>query len=149
MDVSAATLWWVAAGVFVAIELATGAFYLLMMALGLAAAAIAAHLGMPGAAQITTAAIVGGGATALWHWRRYREPRSAPAAENRDVNLDIGEHVHVTEWAADRTARVQYRGSPWSARLAPGAAAASGEHVVTAVEGNWLVLAPTGTQRSS
>jgi hypothetical protein len=43
---------------------------------------------------------------------------------------------------------VQYRGSA-SARLAPGAAAATGEHVVTAVEGNWLVLAPKGTQRSS
>jgi membrane protein implicated in regulation of membrane protease activity len=37
---------------------------------------------------------------------------------------------------------VPYRGSTWTARLAPGAAAAPGEHVVTAVEGNWLVLTP-------
>ncbi len=149
MDFSAATLWWVAAGVLVAIELATGTFYLLMMAFGLAAAAIAAHLGLSGTAQVTIAAIVGGGATAYWHWRRYKEPRSAPAAENRDVNLDIGERVHVAEWAADRTARVQYRGSAWSARLAPGATATTGEHLVTAVEGNWLVLAPKVTQRFS
>lgn len=149
MDFSAATLWWVAAGVLVAIELATGTFYLLMMAFGLAAAAIAAHMGLSNTAQVTIAAIVGGGATALWHWRRYKEPTSAPARENRDVNLDIGERVHVTEWAADRTARVQYRGSAWSARLAPGSPAAAGEHVVTAVEGNWLVLAPQDTQRFS
>lgn len=149
MDISAATLWWVAAGVLVAIELATGTFYLLMMAFGLAAAAIAAHLGLSGPVQVTIAAIVGGGATALWHWRRYKEPTTAPARENRDVNLDIGERVHVTEWAADRTARVQYRGSAWFARLAPDAAATTGEHVVTAVEGNWLVLAPKDTQRFS
>ena len=149
MDLSAATLWWVAAGVLVAIELATGTFYLLMMAFGLAAAAIAAHLGLSGTAQVAIASIVGGGATALWHWRRFKEPTTAPARENRDVNLDIGERVHVTEWAADRTARVQYRGSAWSARLAPDAAVTTGEHVVTAVEGNWLVLAPKDTQRFS
>ena len=87
-------------------------------------------------------AIVGAGATALWHWRRSRAPRSAPFQSNRDVNLDVGEQVHVAAWGADRTARVQYRGSAWTARLAPGAVAAPGEHLVTAVEGNWLVLAP-------
>ena len=64
------------------------------------------------------------------------------AASNRDVNLDIGERVFVQEWSANRTARVQYRGSLWEARLAPGAAADSGEHLVSAVEGNWLVLVP-------
>ena len=58
------------------------------------------------------------------------------------MNLDIGERVHVDAWAADRTARVQYRGSAWTVRLAPGAVAAAGEHRVEAVEGNWLVLAP-------
>ena len=39
MDVSPATVWWVVAGAAVAVELATGTFYLLMIALGLAAAA--------------------------------------------------------------------------------------------------------------
>jgi membrane protein implicated in regulation of membrane protease activity len=139
-------LWWAAAGIAVAVELATGTFYLLMIALGLAAGALAAHLGLSDVAQIVTAAVVGGGATALWHWRRYREPRSAPAPSNRDVNLDIGERVHVAAWSDDRTARVGYRGSTWTARLAPGAAAAPGEHRVVAVENNWLVLAPQAAQ---
>ena len=142
MDLSIATLWWVAAGIAVAAELATGTFYLLMVALGLAAGALAAHVGLGVSAQVIAAALVGGGATALWHWHRYRQPQSAPARENRDVNLDIGERVTVTAWAADRTARVQYRGSAWTARLAPGAVAAPGEHLVSAVEGNWLVLSP-------
>jgi membrane protein implicated in regulation of membrane protease activity len=142
MSVSAATMWWVLAGILVAVELAIGTFYLLMIALGLAAAAVAAHLGMPLPGQIATAAFIGGGATALWHWRRYRNPRSAPASSNRDVNLDIGAHVQVDEWAADRTTRVSYRGAGWPARLAPGATPTAGQHEVVAVEGNWLVLSP-------
>jgi membrane protein implicated in regulation of membrane protease activity len=142
MDLSQSTFWWVLAGVAVAAELATGTFYLLMLALGMAAAAVAAHLGFSGSLQIATAAVVGGGATAFWHWRRMQHPRSAPAAENRDVNLDIGERVNVSAWGADRTARVSYRGSVWTARLQPEAPVLPGEHVVKAVEGNWLVLAP-------
>ncbi|WP_372525073.1 NfeD family protein [Piscinibacter sp.] len=143
MDLSASSFWWVAAGIAVAAELATGTFYLLMIALGLAAAAVAAHLGLAGTAQVVVGALVGGGATALWHWHRASQPRPAPSRENRDVNLDIGERVHVTHWAADRTARVHYRGSGWTARLQDGADAAPGAHVVVAVEGNWLVLAPS------
>jgi membrane protein implicated in regulation of membrane protease activity len=142
-------IWWVAAGLAVAVELATGTFYLLMIALGLAAAAVAAHLGLPVTAQVVAAALVGGGATAGWHWKRSREPQSPPVEENRDVNLDIGAHVHVAEWATDGTTRVAYRGSGWPARLARGATANAGEHEVVAVEGNWLVLAPLepGTRR--
>ena len=117
MDLSVATFWWVTAGVVVAAELATGTFYLLMIALGLVAAALAAHLGLSLTLQITTAAIVSGGATALWHWRRtLAEPSPEPVAHNRDVNLDIGERVSVTAWQADHTTRVDYRGSSWQAR---------------------------------
>ena len=143
MDLSSASVWWVAAGIAVAAELATGTFYLLMIALGLAAGAVATHLGTSQPIQLVVAALVGGGATAIWHWRRVSTaPPAVPTASDRDVNLDIGERVHVTAWADDRTARVSYRGSTWTARLQPGAPAAAGEHVVAAVEGNWLVLAP-------
>ncbi len=142
MDISPATWWWIAAGVTVAAELATGTFYLLMFALGMVGAALAAHLGFGVNVQVVVAALLGGGATALWHWRRARQPRSATARENRDVNLDIGERVNVELWAANRTARVNYRGSQWTARLRDDESpAVPGEHVVVAVEGNWLVLA--------
>jgi membrane protein implicated in regulation of membrane protease activity len=145
MTFSVAVLWWIAAGIAVAVELATGTFYLLMIALGLAAGAVAAHLGIAGAWQVVVAALIGGGATALWHWNRMRRPQSEPVARNRDAHLDVGERVSVAAWGADRTARVTYRGSMWTARLAPDANAAQpGEHIVTAVEGNWLVLAPIG-----
>ncbi|HEX7436491.1 MAG TPA: NfeD family protein [Caldimonas sp.] len=143
MDLSNASVWWIAAGVAVAAELATGTFYLLMIALGLAAGALAAQFGSAEGMQFVAAAIVGGGATAFWHWRRVsRAGPALPTARDRDVNLDIGERVHVSAWADDGTARVSYRGSTWAARLQPGAPPVAGEHVVAAVEGNWLVLAP-------
>ena len=62
------------------------------------------------------------------------------------MNLDIGERVHVSHWSADRTARVSYRGSTWSVRLAADSPAAPGDHIVVAVEGIWLVLAPVHTK---
>lgn len=143
MDFSVATFWWVAAGAVVAAELATGTFYLLMIALGLVGAALAAHLGLSVTLQVVTAAVVGGGATALWHWRRtVSQPSPQPVAQNRDVNLDIGERVTVGAWEPDHTARVTYRGSSWKAKRQPGVPEVTGEHVVQAVEGNWLVVAP-------
>jgi len=145
MAITASTFWWVIAGVAVAVELATGTFYLLMIALGCVAGAIAAHLGLATTAQVAVAAIVGGGATALWHWRRSKQPKAAPARTNHDVNLDVGERVVVRAWVEDGTARVQYRGSAWTARLAPGARPTSGEHRIVAVEGNWLVLEPVAS----
>jgi len=143
MDLSPASLWWIAAGIAVAAELATGTFYLLMVALGLGAGALAAHFGATQPIQFLVAAVVGGGATTLWHWRRMSSAGPAvPTAQDRDVNLDIGERVHVAAWRKDDTAQVSYRGSTWAARLQPGAPAVPGEYVVAAVEGNWLVLAP-------
>ena len=145
MDYSASVFWWVATGVVVAAELATGTFYLLMIALGTAAAAVAAHLGGSGSTQLVVAAVVGCGATGLWHWQRSRQPPSPPPAVNPDVHLDIGERVQVTQWSAERTTRVVHPGTTWAARLVPGAPAVPGEHTVQAVEGNALVLTPVST----
>jgi membrane protein implicated in regulation of membrane protease activity len=146
MDWKSATGWWVIAGLLVAAELTSGTFYLLMVALGAAAGALAAHAGLRIELQITVAALVGGVATALWHWRRRHQPEPAPAAANRDVNLDIGERVRVASWSPDGSARVQYRGAQWSARYGGPDAPAPGEHFIVAVEGNCLILAPSRPQ---
>ncbi len=141
MDLQASTLWWLAAGVLVAIELGTGTFYLLMLALGLAAAALAAHAGAGPSSQWLTAALVGGGAVALWHRQRQAQPRPDPQ-RNPDLNLDIGERVQVAAWSEQRTARVQHRGAQWDARLSPGMVAAPGWHRIAAIDGSQLVLVP-------
>ncbi|MCW5631829.1 MAG: NfeD family protein [Rubrivivax sp.] len=142
MDLSAATQWWVAAGVLVALELASGSFYLLMFALGAAGAALAAHAGASVVTQFVAAALVGGGATAAWHFKRARAPRSAPAESNRDVNLDIGQTVVVRAWGEDGSAQVNYRGASWAATFQGEGTPVAGPHTIVAVRGSQLVLAP-------
>ena len=140
MDWTASTWWWVAAAALVAAELATGTFYLLMMALGAMAAALAAQAGLGNSGQLLAAAAVGGGAVALWHLRRSKQPKPADAASNRDVNLDIGSTVHVGHWHADGSARAQYRGAGWDVRFAGSGTPSAGDFVIQAVDGNRLVL---------
>jgi membrane protein implicated in regulation of membrane protease activity len=140
MGSNTATTWWIVAGVLVAAELATGTFYLLMLALGAAAAALAAHFGVAFSGQMLVAALIGGGAVAAWHVKRSRQPAAAPASENRDVNLDIGETVHVPAWSADNTAQVSYRGASWAVRYVGQGAPQPGAHVIHAVEGSRLLL---------
>ncbi len=142
MDFQASTLWWVLAGLLVVAELLSGTFYLLMLALGAAAAALAAHAGAGLAAQLVAAAVVGGGATAAWHFKRARAPRSAPAASNVDVNLDIGQTVIVEAWDAHGLASVRHRGSAWTACHAGPGEPRPGAHRIVAVHGNRLDLAP-------
>jgi membrane protein implicated in regulation of membrane protease activity len=142
MGWSLATVWWVVTGVLVAVELATGSFYLLMLALGAAAAAIAAHLGLGVNAQLVIAAVVGAGAVAAWHLKRRREPAGKAAAENRDVNLDIGETVQVNDWDAQGSGSTQYRGARWQVRFIGSGAAQSGRFVIRRVEANRLFVEP-------
>jgi len=149
MEFSAATVWWVIAGVLVAIELATGTFYLLMLAVGAVAGALAAHAGLGSTAQIVTAAILGGGATAIWHFKRARAPHSAPADANPDVLLDIGSTVQVEQWQPDGTARVNYRGAAWAVRYAGAGAPLPGRHRIVSVRGQELAVAPLDTAGAS
>lgn len=144
MDWSPPVWWWLAAGLLVAVELATGTFYLLMLALGCVAGAVAAHAGGGATAQVVAAALAGAGATAAWHWKRARAPKSAPAERNRDVNLDIGQTLQVDAWNADGTGRVHYRGAAWTVRFAGPGTPAPGMHRIVAVEGNRLLVAAHG-----
>ena len=140
MDGSGATAWWVAAGLLVVAELAVGSFNLLMLALGMAAGALAAHAGLALPGQMVAAALVGGGAVVAWRAKRPRDPRPGPAASDPAVNLDIGSRVHVARWHADGSARVHYRGTLWDARYRGDGPPAPGEYTVRALDGNCLVL---------
>ncbi len=142
MDWNASTWWWVVAGVLVAAELATGTFYLLMLALGCAAGALAAQVGLASTPQMVAAALVGAGATAGWHIKRMRQPAPDPVESNRNVILDIGSPVQVPAWADDGSARVNYRGAAWSVRFAGPGQPHPGEHVIVALSGNELRVAP-------
>lgn len=138
MDWSLATWWWIAAGVLVAAELATGTFYLLMLALGAVAAALASHAGLALSAQLLTAAVIGGGGVAVWYAKRQHDAPAMPADENRDVNLDIGERIEIKVWQPDGSASAQYRGASWSVRHLGSGEPQPGWHVIRRIEGNRL-----------
>ena len=133
------TLWWLLAGAAVAIELLTGTFYLLMLAIGLAAGAVAAHAGVSIPTQLVMAALVGGGAVAAWHVVRRRH-FAGTAGENTNLNLDAGEPVHIDAWTADNTAKVRYRGSVWTAVPFGGVPGGPGAHRVREIDGSRLVV---------
>ena len=95
MEIPAATFWWVAAGVAVAAELGTGTFYLLMIALGLAAAAVAAQSASRCRRRWSPARSSAAARRRLALGSRAGAAREPAAQQNRDVNLDIGERVHV------------------------------------------------------
>ena len=85
-------------------------------------------------------AVVGGGAVVAWHLKRERAPKAAPASANRDVNLDVGESVHIDSWNADGIATVKYRGANWQVSLRSDAAPEPGPHVIEEVIGNRLIV---------
>lgn len=127
---SDATQWWLLAGGLVALELVTGTFYLLMLAIGLAAGALAAHLGAGVTLQWISAALVG--VAAVLVWQRWGLPRRQGAETNQDVNLDIGQMVQVAQWQPDGTAHVRYRGADWTVALAEGHRPPAADSALTA-----------------
>lgn len=136
------TLWWLMAGGAVALELATGTFYLLMLALGLAAGAVAAHAGSGLTGQVIAVAAVGGGAVAALTALRRRRSGDPSARALRSVELDIGETVQIDAWQSDGTARVRYRGTEWTAMHREGVAPRTGPHRVAELVGNRLLVDP-------
>ena len=135
-----ATLWWLATGALVVVELVTGTFYLLMLAVGVAAAALVAHTGVDTVWQWVAAAVVGGGFTLLWRAFRRRQPSAASHRANPNVNMDIGGTVQVDAFDADGSCSVQYRGANWDAGLAAGEVASAGSYRIVEVVGSRLIL---------
>lgn len=136
------TVWWLLTGLAVVAELLTGTLYLLMVAIGMAAAAIAAHLGAGEVVQILVAAIVGASTVLACYARQKRRGSLLSGEREQDMHLDIGEQIHVEHWDPDRTAQVRYRGAPWTAALLGQHQALAGTFRVVGLEGNRLLVEP-------
>ncbi|RZT10155.1 Membrane protein implicated in regulation of membrane protease activity [Duganella sp. CF402] len=133
--------WLAAAGLTVILELFSGTFYLLMIAIGLAAGSAAALLGLGEAVQLLVAAVVGVAATVALRRSRYgKQQERVDAGRDPNVNLDIGQTVHVPAWQ-DNAARVMYRGALWDVELAPGVRATPGQFTIREVRGSRLIVA--------
>lgn len=128
--------WFVLGLIFLGMELATGTFYMLVLAIALGAGGLAALLGFIPELQYVIAAAVGLAGTLVL--RRFRM-----AVQNRpaqDQSLDIGQPVKILQWREDGTARVHYRGAEWDAELASPDAPQEGQLYIREVRGNTLIL---------
>ena len=134
------SIWWVITGVTIAVELVLGTFYLLMLAIGTASAAIAAHFGANLSTQMVAAASVGGAAVVGWYLRKKNHRTDPQAQANPNVIMDIGELVLVPAWNPDGTAQVHYRGAQWTVFHRPGITPSTGAHRVTEVVGSRLLV---------
>jgi len=137
------TIWFVLTGLAIAVELFTGTFYLLMIALGLAVGGIVATIGAIIEWQLLASALVGFLAVGLLRRSRFgRRVKEAPTRDP-DLNFDIGQSIHVEHWTKSEqlhTARVRYRGAEWDVELAPGSPVQSGNFIIREVQGSRLIV---------
>ncbi|HCA27117.1 MAG TPA: hypothetical protein DEP05_05675 [Betaproteobacteria bacterium] len=130
------TKWFVLGLVLLGLELATGTFYMLVMAIALGAGGLAALAGLPAPAQLTVAAVVGVTGTLLLRSSRLAaKGKQAPAP-----GLDTGNRVTVLTWRDDGTARVYYRGAEWDAATESPATPRQETLYIREVRGSQLIL---------
>jgi membrane protein implicated in regulation of membrane protease activity len=134
---------WIGLAAFALIgEVMTGTFYLLLVAVALAAGGIIAALGQSREVALIGCAVVALLGLALLRATGVLKKRQVNASRNANVNLDIGQRVQIDHWNENRTARTFYRGANWQVELEAGSAAVSGEHHITEIRGTKLVVAP-------
>ncbi len=130
-------VWIVLAVVLAGVEMLTGTFYLLVMAIAAAAAALAAWVGMPLFGQVLMAIVVAAfGAWFVWGWHKKHAKKTRP----QDNNMEIGQVVVWLGNNPDNTWQVRYRGAQWQARPARVGVNPQAPLVIIAMHGNLLVL---------
>lgn len=139
-------MWSVLAGVVVILELFTGTFYLLMVALGLVAGAIAAFLQFGGVVQAIVASLVGSIAAIALRKSKYGTLHRKDASRDPNVNMDIGQSLQVDEWKelgnGKYGARAMYRGAMWDVELQH-SAGYPGAYVIEEIQGSRLIVKPS------
>jgi membrane protein implicated in regulation of membrane protease activity len=140
-------IWFAVACALVILEMATGTFYLLMIAIGVAGGGIVALSGASGTWQCIIAAAIAAIATFALRRSRFGRSENLDASRDPGVNLDIGQTLEVAEWrhaagttSATSTARVMYRGALWDVELAGGGTAVPGVFRIQEIRGNRLIV---------
>ncbi|MBU1691101.1 MAG: NfeD family protein [Gammaproteobacteria bacterium] len=102
--------WFLLALILLALEMATGTFYMLVLGLALGVGGVVALLGLSLPLQLTLSAVTGIAGTVILRRMKIGRPDAA-----LNQGLDIGQPVQVVVWKDDGTARVHYRGAEWDA----------------------------------
>ncbi len=127
--------WFLLALILIGLEMATGTFYLLIVAIAMAIGGTADLLGLVFSAQLALAALAGiTGIILLLRWK------NGHVSEAISQSLDIGQPVKVLTWYNDETARVFYRGTEWDAELETKEGGHEGVFYIKNIRGSVLVL---------
>lgn len=134
--------WFLLSLVLIGLEMATGTFYLLMVAVAMAAGGLTALLGISMTWQLTLSALmVIAGTVILRRWK------STQTNEASNTNFDIGQPVRVIKWNDNGLARVFYRGAEWDAELEATDMPHDETLYIAAVRGSSLVLTNRKSQQ--
>lgn len=134
--------WFLLAIVLIGLEMATGTFYLLMVAIAMAAGGLTALLGAGVTWQLTVSALmVIAGTIVLRRWK------GSQVKEVASASLDIGQAVKVLKWNDDASARVFYRGAEWDAEPESAETPHDETLYIAAVRGSSLVLTHRKTKQ--
>lgn len=127
--------WFLIALTLLAMEMATGTFYMLVLSVATAAAGLAALLEAGVAWQLTLCALVAiSGTLILMLWKNSR------GNEDKDAGPDIGQPVQVLTWFDNGFARVLYRGAEWDAEPESADMPREGTFYIKEMRGSSLVL---------
>lgn len=127
--------WFLLALGLVMLELATGTFYILVLALALAIGGFAALFGLSQPIQLTASAVAGIVGTLILH-----RTRRAKMANPPNQSLDIGQPVQSVNWHKNGSARVLYRGAEWDAEAESDAMPRTGPFYIKALRGSTLII---------
>ena len=142
MEIEPYIFWFLLAFGLLALEMATGTFYMLIVSIALGLAGIGALLGLNVPLQITfcaAASIIG---TVL-----LRRMKGVRIGKMISQSLDIGQSVQVLSWREDGVARVHYRGTEWDAELESSSLTRDGILYIKAIQGSKLILTPYKPQQ--
>ena len=127
--------WFVLAFGLLALEMATGTFYMLMLAIAVAIGGVAALLGTSLPIQITLTALAGIIGIVILCRMRSGHPTDAASQ-----SLDTGQPVQLVAWREDGSARVYYRGAEWDAEPESADMPREGALYIKGIHGSKLVL---------
>ena len=133
-------LYWVLTAIaLVIVELLTGTFYLLVLAVAACGGAALAYLGFSFGAQAGLATILAVAGVAFVHRFRARTGR-----DGKSINaIDVGQRVTLDSWINESQglARVRYRGALWDAKVI-GERGPGTTFYIRGVDGSTLHIAP-------
>ena len=142
MEMEPYVYWFLLAFGLLALEMATGTFYMLIVSIASGLAGIAALLGLNLPLQIMLSAVASIIGTLI-----LRRMKGMSTGKVISQSLDIGQSVRVISWREDGVARVHYRGTEWDAELESSSLQRDGVLYIKAIEGSKLILTPYKPQQ--